>query len=362
MIGVSLERLDEAERKRFDELAVFPEDTDVPVGIVARMWAETGEFDLIDVEDFLDRLSGLSLVMGLDLERRTFRLHDVMRSYLRTKAGKDGIRALNATLAGAMTVGAEEAWTAVERDYVYRHLPAHLDAAGDRASVNSLLTDVAWMRAKLLATSPQTLISDYRNLGQSRAQELIGGVLDLISGILARDSGQLPAQLIARLAPEDAEGLGVCLAQARDLVPCPALVPHRPTFAAPGAEIRRFEGHDDAVTGLVVLNPERFVSCSHDKTLRVWDLATAFELRRLEGHEGKVHSIVRLDERHVASASEDKTIRVLGRGDGNGGAPHRGSRGRGDLPFLARQSAAVRLKGQYGQAMGPKDGGRAASV
>jgi WD40 repeat protein len=309
-IGVSLELLDDAERKRFDELAVYPEDTDVPIGIVASQWAVTGELNEIDVEDFLNKLSKLSLVLNFDLERRTFRLHDVVRSYLRTKAGKDGVRALNGTLAGVIAVGAEKNWVAVERDYIYRYLAAHLDASGDRASLDRVLTDVGWMRAKLLETGPQTLISDYRNFSRNRAQELLGKVLDLTSAILARDPNQLPAQLIARLAPEDAEGLGTCLAQARNLVPCPALIPHRPTFTAPGAEVRRFEGHDDAVTGLVVLDAEQFVSCSADKTLRVWDVATGFQLRRLEAHEGKVHDILRLEERHLASASADRTVRI----------------------------------------------------
>jgi hypothetical protein len=129
MIGISLELLDEAERKRFEELAVFPEDTDVPIGIAASLWAETGGLDEIDAEDYLVKLFGLSLVVGLDLERRTFRLHDVVRSYLRTKAGKYRVRELNATLAGVIRVEVEKNWIAVDRDYIYRHLPSHLDAA-----------------------------------------------------------------------------------------------------------------------------------------------------------------------------------------------------------------------------------------
>jgi WD40 repeat protein len=68
-------------------------------------------------------------------------------------------------------------------------------------------------------------------------------------------------------------------------------VPRWPTFTAPGAEIRCFEGHESVITGLVVLDPGRFVSASHDGTLRLWDVATAFELRRFEGHEGKVNAL-----------------------------------------------------------------------
>jgi hypothetical protein len=81
-LGVSLELLAPGEQVRFRELAVFPEDTDVPVGICARFWRETGRLDEIDTEDLLQKLFGCSLLLGLDLEARTFRLHDVVRQYL----------------------------------------------------------------------------------------------------------------------------------------------------------------------------------------------------------------------------------------------------------------------------------------
>src|SRR5208337_2248255 len=51
-IGISLDLLSEAERARFAELAVFPEDVDVPIGIAAALWAKTGRLDEADTEDF----------------------------------------------------------------------------------------------------------------------------------------------------------------------------------------------------------------------------------------------------------------------------------------------------------------------
>jgi WD40 repeat protein len=309
-IGVSLELLHNAERLRFEELAVLPEDTDVPIGIVARLWAETGGLDEIDAEDSLLKLFGLSLVLSLDLERRVFRLHDVLRAWLLGKAGKEGVRKLHQTLAGVLDDDGGHDWIVPERDYRFRHLPMHLSAAGDRVAVERLLLDFDWISAKLEATGPQTLISDYRNLAEGRAQELVGRVLDLTSHILSRDPTNIAAQFLARLAPEDADGIGLLLERARERLPAARLVPRWPTFTAPGAEIRRFEGHDGAVTGLVVLDPGRFVSASHDGTLRLWDVATAFELRRFQGHEGEVHALALLDERHVVSAGADKTIRI----------------------------------------------------
>ena len=42
-----------------------------------------------------------------------------------------------------------------------------------------------------------------------------------------------------------------------------------------GAELRRFEGHEDWVTAVALLaDGRRALSGSHDQTLRLWDLET----------------------------------------------------------------------------------------
>ncbi len=314
-LGLSLELLAPDERLRFRELAVFPEDTDVPIGICARLWQETGAIDEIDTEDLLQKLSGCSLLLGLDLEARTFRLHDVVRQYLiegwRREPAADATAGLHARLIAAMGDLAEAAFGSEgERRYAYAHGARHLAAAGETDGLSALLLDPHWMQEKLRLTGPQSLISDYRTFGVGRAQELIGRVLDLTGPILAKDPGQLAVQMLARLAPQDAQGLEAFLAAAARCLPSPALLPARPTFTAPGAEVRRFEGHQGCVTGLAVLDEHRFVSCSHDGTLRLWDVESGAELRRLVGHEGPVLSLVRLDSRRVLSGSADKTIRL----------------------------------------------------
>lgn len=310
-IGVSLDLLDDAERERFHELSVFPEDTDIPLGMVARLWSETGSLNEMDVEDLLSRLRQLSLVLAIDLERRTFRMHDIVRTYVRQEAGAQRVKSLHGKLASALRDETDKSPDEpAERDYFYRYLPMHLAEAGERAILDDMLLDVTWVRAKLHATGPHSLISDYCSLANGRAQELIGRTLDLTAGILARDPQQLPAQLLARLAPEDATGLEAFLSDARKCLVSPSMVPTRPTFTAPGAELRRFEGHQGVITGLAVLDGRRFLSCSSDKTIRLWDAENGTELRRLEGHAGPVTSLVRLDDRRAVSGSTDKTLRL----------------------------------------------------
>ena len=74
-------------RQRFEELAVFPEDTDIPLGVVSRLWRMSSGLDAMATEDLLSELFGLSLLLGLDLERRTVRLHDAVRHFLQDQAG-----------------------------------------------------------------------------------------------------------------------------------------------------------------------------------------------------------------------------------------------------------------------------------
>jgi hypothetical protein len=66
-IGVSLELLDASSRDRFAELGIFPEDAHVPTGIIEYLWKDY----LDEIENLLSELYGLSLLLGLDLDRRT---------------------------------------------------------------------------------------------------------------------------------------------------------------------------------------------------------------------------------------------------------------------------------------------------
>jgi WD40 repeat protein len=314
-LAVSLEPFTESERTCFLELAVYPEDIDVPLGICARLWRKTEELDEIEVEDLLQKFAGCSLLLNLDLEFRTFRLHDVVRQYLisawRRKYKMETLAGLHATLISAMgNLRGLNFETSAERRYWYEHAIRHLASAGQADMLTSLLLDPKWLREKLGAIGPQSLISDYRSFGTGRAQELIGRVVDLTAQILARDPTQLAAQLLARLAPSDAEGLATFLAATRDCLPCPSMVLTRPTFTSPGPELRRFEGHDAAVTALAVLDGHRFLSGSDDKTLRLWDIDTAYELRRFTGHEEPVLCLALLDSGRVLSGSKDKTVRL----------------------------------------------------
>jgi WD40 repeat protein len=309
-IGISLELLSEAERVRFVEFGIFPEDAEIPVGVVARMWATTGGLEEFETEDRLSRLFDLSLLLDLDLGQRFFRLHDTIRQFLRDQAGKGRLVAQHKQLAAALADAANDPDSPTRR-YFYLYLPHHVAEADERERLDALLLDPGWLCAKLNATgSPYSLYSDYQQYGVGKAQNLIGQTLRLISGICVRDSRQLPLQLADRLSHFETGGMAAFVEKARALIPKPAIVPRRPSLAPPGAETARLEGHTGSVISLCVLPNGWLASGSDDSTIRLWDVATAAETACLAGHSRWVRALCAVADGRLASGSDDKTIRL----------------------------------------------------
>lgn len=148
-LGLSLEMLNAPDRERYAELAIFDEDVDIPLEVLARLWGRTGGLDELDVEDLCQRLFSLSLLLQCDLANRTIRLHDTVRHYLIEQHGKDMPR-LHGELLAAYNPQ-DLAWADVEDDgYLYRFLAHHLLGAGQEQELVNTLKDLRFLSRKAL--------------------------------------------------------------------------------------------------------------------------------------------------------------------------------------------------------------------
>ncbi len=121
-VEASLELLDAAERQRYTELAIFPQDVPIPLASAAELWQITAGLDAAQAEELVSsRLEPLSL-LDYDAGSGTLRVHDVLRGYLSLKLTDKAV--LHLRLAGH--------WgerPARDHAYAWRWLAFHLAQA-----------------------------------------------------------------------------------------------------------------------------------------------------------------------------------------------------------------------------------------
>ncbi len=157
-LGISLELLTAEDRAAFGKLAIFKDDVDVPLATLEPLWG----VDDFDAEERAVRLINRSLLLRLDLDGRTLRLHDVVRQYLIDDLRAQGTHALPAAHATFLDAYGVGDWSMLppSEPYLWRWLAYHLVEARRADTLRALLLDLRWLRAKLAATDPQALVAD----------------------------------------------------------------------------------------------------------------------------------------------------------------------------------------------------------
>ncbi len=312
-VEASLQDLVPDELARFGELAVLPEDEAVPLDVVAALWREAGGLDADDADDLIGRLHGRSLLQSLDLGARTLRLHDNMVWYLRDRIGAEGCRAAHAAMVQAIRARCDGVWARLppEQAYGWRFLIRHLRGAVHGAEADRLLTDYAWVKAKLRATGARGLFDGFLPESPDEGARLIGRALGLSLPALADNPRELARQLYGRLgANVELAAAAIAAAAQKDADFRPA--PRWPGLTPPGAEQLRLVGHQNVVNS-ACFSPDgtRIVTASGDGTARLWATASGQEIAAVRGHVSGVRSACfSPDGASVVTASHDRTARL----------------------------------------------------
>jgi WD40 repeat protein/MinD-like ATPase involved in chromosome partitioning or flagellar assembly len=323
-LGASLEHLNEDERTRFTELAVFPEDADIPLTTVAKFWGATGGFDEFDTEEFCERLSRLSLLLRFDPSARLVRLHDVVRAYLLTSMPDDQRQLLHNRLLDVHRPITQPTYTPTvwptmppDEPYLWRHLAYHLLEAGRGEELLETVLHLPYVVSKTYLRGTQAVEADlWASLTVAPQNTELNSLLrefsrscHILGRSLTRD--ELATTLYSRLK-DSPELTSLTLPFSRTL-PLPRIEPWRPLPDMPApALMRTLTGHTSRVNGCAFGSDASFVvSASDDKTLKIWDALSGRERFTLAGHaDGVTGCAVSPDGSFVVSASDDGTLKV----------------------------------------------------
>jgi hypothetical protein len=338
-LGVSLRHLEEftltryRAQQRYQELVIFPEDTDIPLKVLQRFWYATEGLEMWEVEDICIRLHRLSLLLTCDLSNGTIRLHGVLHSYLEQHTGQT-LPTLHAQFLDAYRQGLGVThWADIPREdsYLWQHLIWHLCQSGRLNEVQFTLTDLSYLAYKVLYAGVSALESDlqlamawsssvHNNQHTPPAAEPGLSLLEPLHRIVVRYSHLLRrASTLAEIGGLLLSYLGwekpfVTQRQTLESVLSrPFLTTYHPLLTNTSEVLRRtLHGHTGRVHGCAI-SPDGtwIVSASGDHTLKVWDAVTGEERLTLRGHTDWVRGCaISPDGTWIVSASGDHTLKV----------------------------------------------------
>ncbi|WP_433203935.1 NB-ARC domain-containing protein [Dactylosporangium sp. CS-047395] len=305
-VGVSLDRLQPQERRRFHELAIFPEDVEVPVPVVTRYWAHTAGLTGAGTEALLRTLADLSLLTSSRRDgAHRIRLHDVLRSYLRDAvAGR--LPQLHGRFLDAHRdlLPGGEWWQAPSGEaYLWTWLAVHLADAGRQDELRRTVLHPRWLTAKLDHPGAAAVAADLV-LCRSNTAAHLEGVIRQNAHLLGRldPPGAAAATLASRIRPgHPASAIAGDLVAAFDT---PQLVATAPPPDLPQPALIRVLTSDGRRPGPLAVTPDGalLISGSGDGRVDLWDGDTGAAVRTWR-HGGTVIALeVAADGSWVAAA------------------------------------------------------------
>ena len=315
-INASISHLKNEDADRFYELAIFPEDNNIPFEAIEKLWGATAEYRQTDTEDALETMNRLSLFVRYDSRNKFIRLHDVIRKYLLDKQ-QDNLSQLQKCFIESLGN-----LTELRSVYIWQNIAYHLKQADQMDKLYEYLLDFKYLQKKLKYSSIFALIEDFDVYLESiiinsesvpedanliLPIRLIRSAIDLSAHMVGKDEDLLPEYIVKHLA-----GYALNFHVIRRLfssIDKYMFLPISQTFQpAGGALIRILQGQNDNFSHLALID-DFVISLSNGSFLGVWNWKAGEYLHSLEGHTDDINAI-KISGQFVITTSHDQTIKV----------------------------------------------------
>lgn len=237
-LAASLSRLTEDEQTRYQELAIFAEDVEIPRGVLERYWRRTAGWSPSQTRHMCQLLADLNLISEyrLDMGRPRLRLHDVVHVWLRHR-GRDQLPTWHRVLVNALCLSAPPSsegdtpwWAVATADdqvaaYSWTWLATHLDSGGLPDQLDTLLLTPQSILGKLAASGPASLEQDL-SLSRHPACQVLHRVIRQDGHLLGPlgPEGSVAGTLVSRLPREDSS-IARLSTRLLDTIPGSRLIP-----------------------------------------------------------------------------------------------------------------------------------------
>jgi WD40 repeat protein len=300
-LEAGLEAFDPRFRERAVTIGLFPEDTLLPVDVLAALWGcDSFEAE----EDVLEPLHNLRII-SWDRSAGVVSSHDVVRAALALQV--NDVRSQHTKLL--------EAWGdpyQLRSDYAWRYYSYHLRGTTRLDDLRRLLLDSAWIRAKLNATDIHSLLSDFDALESLEGEiQLLRDALRLSAHVLTSNKSELSTQLLAHL-PLTEKALRDGIIAGMEHARLSWFRPNGISLASAGSPlIRTLRAEPPALIASTALGIH-LLSLSPDSTLNVWNTGTGKCIRTLEVKilDG-CSFLLSPDQRRIVAISKDGSYNVL---------------------------------------------------
>jgi WD40 repeat protein len=315
-IEISLELLRPEEKAPYQELAIFPEDVDIPLQTLQRLWSKTSNLDEFDTEELCLRLRSLSLLLDYNSVTQTVRLHDVIRTYLQYQYTPAELTQLHTRFLDSYSM---KRWANLPRNepYLWDHLAIHLIAAGRADALVTTVMDGAYLASKA-SYRPISLLEEDLNLAvkqdpnNSTLSRLEHSVTNMTHLLHASQPWQECASILHSRLVHLPELQAICQSLEHRLKR-PYLTAWHALPDLPMNVLKRtLAGHTDRVRACAI-SPDGnwLLSASDDHTLRIWDAVSGKLRHILFGHISLVNACaISPDGTWLLSVSRDSTLRI----------------------------------------------------
>ncbi|WP_330230554.1 NB-ARC domain-containing protein [Nocardia sp. NBC_00508] len=313
-VEASLALLEDDDRERYLDLAIFPEDIEIPLAVLRLLWRQSR------VDALCEELVRLGLVADyrLDAPGPRLILHDVIRAHLHKLCSPGDLIARHDLLIAAarelLPDDAPSPWWRLpaEHHYLVRFLPYHLLQAGRTTELDTLLADLRWTEAKTRILASAVPVQADLQLVESAAASHLRRALGRSAIVLGPidPPEALGATLASRL--RDVPGLESALDRYTSTLPRPRLEPARRLPDLPDPALRHsLIGHAGSVSGLAFSPDGVFLATAgYEARVRLWDLAAGAEVGALSC-AGSVQGVAYSpDGRLLASGDLEGTVRL----------------------------------------------------